>query len=44
MTYQAEFVPKFWVPSAIGRRYAERVLKASTLELFSNVEKRARER
>ena len=44
VTYQAEFVPKFWVPSAIGRRYAERVLKASTLELFSNVEKRARER
>jgi hypothetical protein len=44
VTYQAEFVPDFWVPSAIGRRYAERVLKASTLELFGNVEKRARER
>jgi hypothetical protein len=44
VTYLAEFVPNFWVPSAIGRRYAERVLKASTLELFGNVEKRARER
>jgi len=44
VTYQVEFVPDFWVPSAIGRRYAERVLKASTLELFGNVEKRARER
>jgi hypothetical protein len=44
VTYQAEFVPNFWVPSAIGRRYAERVLKSSTLELFGNVEKRARER
>jgi hypothetical protein len=43
VTYQVEFVPDFWVPSAIGRRYAERVLKASTLELFGNVEKRARE-
>jgi hypothetical protein len=44
VTYLAEFVPNFWVPTAIGRRYAERVLKASTLELFGNVEKRARER
>jgi hypothetical protein len=44
VTYRAEFVPDFWVPAAIGRRYAERVLKASTLELFGNVEKRARER
>ena len=44
VTYQAEFVPNFWVPAAIGRRYAERVLKASTLDLFGNVEKRARER
>ena len=44
VTYQAEFVPDFWVPSAIGRRYAVRALEASTLELFGNVEKRARER
>jgi hypothetical protein len=44
VTYQAEFVPAFWVPTAIGRRYAERALRASTLQLFDNVEKRARER
>jgi len=44
VTYQAEFVPDFWVPAAIGRRYAVRALKASTLQLFDNVEKRARER
>jgi uncharacterized Rossmann fold enzyme len=44
VTYEAEFVPDFWVPSLIGRRYAVRALKASTLELFGNVEKRARER
>ena len=44
VTYQAEFVPDFWVPSLIGRRYAVRALKTSTLELFGNVEKRARER
>ena len=44
VTYSTEFVPAFWVPSAIGRRYAERVLKASTLELFDKVEKLARER
>ena len=43
VTYHAEFVPDFWVP-ALGRRYAVRALKASTLELFGNVEKRARER
>jgi hypothetical protein len=44
ITYRAEFVPGFWVPQVIGRHYAERVLKTSTLELFGNVEKRARER
>jgi hypothetical protein len=44
VTYEAEFVPDFWVPSLIGRRYAVRALKKSTLELFGNVEKRARER
>jgi hypothetical protein len=44
VTYEAEFVPDFWVPTIIGRRYVVKALKASTLELFSNVEKRARER
>jgi hypothetical protein len=44
ITYQVEFVPNFWVPTAIGRRYAVRALRASTLQLFDNVEKRARER
>jgi len=44
VTYKAEFVPDFWVPGVIGRRYAVRALRSSTLELFGNVEKRARER
>ena len=44
VTYEAEFVPDFWVPSVIGRRYAVRALRNSTLELFGNVEKRALER
>lgn len=44
VTYHAEFVLAFWVPAAIGRRYAEHALRASTLQLFDNVEKRARER
>jgi Polyketide cyclase / dehydrase and lipid transport len=44
VTYEAEFVPDFWVPSVIGRRFAVRALKSSTLELFDNVERRARER
>jgi hypothetical protein len=37
-------VPDFWVPSVIGRRYAVRALKNSTLALFENVEREARER
>ena len=44
VTYHAEFEPDFWVPSIIARRYAVRALKSSTLELFDNVEKLARER
>jgi hypothetical protein len=44
VTYEAEFVPDFWVPTIIGRRYVVKALKASTLALFSNVEERARER
>lgn len=44
VTYEADFVPDFWVPAAIGRRYAVPALKDSTLQLFDNVEKRARER
>ena len=39
VTYDAEFVPDFWVPSIIGRRYAVKPSIASTLELFGNVEK-----
>jgi hypothetical protein len=40
--YQAEFEPDFWVPAVIGRRFANHMLRESTLELFQNIEERAR--
>jgi hypothetical protein len=40
--YQAEFEPDFWVPAVIGRRFANHMLRESTLELFRKVEERAR--
>jgi hypothetical protein len=44
VSYEAEFEPDFWVPAIIGRRFAVDTLRESTLELFGNVERRARER
>jgi hypothetical protein len=44
VTYEAEFEPDFWVPELIGRTLAVDALRASTLALFNNVEKRARDR
>ena len=41
--YEAEFTPDFWVPTVISRNYAGRLLRKSVLELFENVEERARE-
>lgn len=41
--YQAEFVPDFWVPALVSRRYAAPMLRESVLQLFRNVEERARE-
>ena len=43
VTYEAEFTPDFWVPAVISRNYAGRMLRKSVLELFENVEERARE-
>lgn len=42
VVYSAEFEPDFWVPAFIGRGYSLNVLRESTLELFANVESRAR--
>jgi hypothetical protein len=41
VTYDAEFVPDFWVPDIIARRYATRALRESTRDLFANVEREA---
>ena len=41
--YEAEFTPDFWVPAIVARRYAARMLRESVLEVFQNVEERARE-
>jgi hypothetical protein len=43
VTYEAEFEPDFWVPALIGRTLVLDTLRESTLELFGNVENRARE-
>ena len=42
--YEAEFAPDFWVPAIIARRFASHSLRDSTVQLFENVERRARER
>ncbi|NJD30662.1 MAG: hypothetical protein FIB04_02105 [Gammaproteobacteria bacterium] len=41
VTYEAEFEPDFWVPAIIARKFAMDTLRASTLQLFGNVESRA---
>jgi len=41
--YEAEFTPDFWVPAVVSRGYAGRMLRESVLQLFQNVEERARE-
>ena len=43
LEYEAEFTPDFWVPAIVSRGYAGRMLRESVLELFENVEERARE-
>jgi hypothetical protein len=40
--YTAEFQPDFWVPAIVARSYASTTLKESVLQLFHNVEDRAR--
>ena len=41
VSYEAEFEPGFWVPAIVGRTLALDSLRASTLELFGNLEARA---
>ena len=40
--YTAEFEPDFWVPALVARSYASTTLRESVLQLFRNVEERAR--
>jgi hypothetical protein len=40
--YRAEFQPDVWVPEFVARRYVAGTLRESVLELFQNVEARAR--
>jgi len=44
VAYDAEFQADFWVPGIVGRLYATKALRESTLQLFGNVERRARGR
>jgi len=42
--YTAEFEPDFWVPSIVARTYAATAMRESVVQLFRNVEDRARAR
>lgn len=42
LRYVAEFEPDFWVPAIVARAYASTTLRESVLQLFRNVEDRAR--
>jgi ribosome-associated toxin RatA of RatAB toxin-antitoxin module len=44
VTYRLEIMPKFWIPPLFGRRLMISALRSGTLELFTNVEKEAKER
>ncbi|HEY7377711.1 MAG TPA: hypothetical protein VH542_03395, partial [Steroidobacteraceae bacterium] len=44
LVYRLEIMPKFWIPPFFGPRMMISTLRAGTLELFSNVEKAAKER
>lgn len=44
LTYRMEIMPKFWIPPLFGPGLMISALRSGTLELFTNVEKAARER
>ncbi len=44
VVYRLEIMPKFWIPPLFGPRLMVSTLRAGTIELFTNVEKAARER
>jgi hypothetical protein len=44
VTYRTSIVPGFWVPALGARRWMLRTLEEATVELFENVEARARAR
>lgn len=41
--YQTRFVPGFWVPAFLGRQLMLSTLREATIDLFANVESRARQ-
>lgn len=41
--YRTSITPGFWIPPIVGPRWMLRTLKEATLQLFVNVEKKARE-
>ena len=44
LVYRMEIMPKFWIPPLFGPRLMISTLRSGTLELFTNVEKAAKER
>jgi Polyketide cyclase / dehydrase and lipid transport len=44
VVYRLEIMPKFWIPPLFGPRLMISTLRAGTLELFTNVEREAKER
>jgi hypothetical protein len=44
LVYRLEIMPKFWIPPLFGPRMMINTLRSGTLELFTNVEKAAKER
>ena len=44
LIYRMEIMPKFWIPPLFGPSLMISTLRSGTLELFTNVEKVARER
>jgi len=44
LVYRLEIMPKFWIPPLFGKRLMISTLRSGTLQLFTNVEKAARQR
>ena len=44
LVYRLEIMPKFWIPPLFGTRMMISTLRSGTLQLFTNVEKAAKDR